>query len=56
VAAVVQRFPLTGDHAAASVVLPPGQWTGVLDGDSHEGEVSLADLCGALGSAVLERA
>jgi (1->4)-alpha-D-glucan 1-alpha-D-glucosylmutase len=46
---------LRGD-GAATVTLPAGEWSDLLGARELRGRVSVADLCGALGIALLERA
>ena len=53
--AVVPRWPKAGAPDDAVVALPDGEWTNVLTGDHHAGEVSFAKLCDGFPLAVLER-
>jgi maltooligosyltrehalose synthase len=52
--AVVPRLPRAGLPENAVVRLPEGEWTNILTGDRHSGEVSFAKLAGAFPLAVLE--
>jgi maltooligosyltrehalose synthase len=54
-AAVVPRLSRGGPPDDAVVALPEGEWTNILTGDGHSGEVSFAKVCGAFPLAVLER-
>jgi (1->4)-alpha-D-glucan 1-alpha-D-glucosylmutase len=53
--AVVPRLPRAGAPDDAVVALPDGEWTNVLSGDRHSGDVSFAKLCNGFPLAVLER-
>jgi (1->4)-alpha-D-glucan 1-alpha-D-glucosylmutase len=55
VVAVVPRLPKAGAPDDAVVSLPDGEWTNVLTGDRHAGDVSFAKLCDGFPLAVLER-
>ncbi|MEY2452936.1 MAG: (1-_4)-alpha-D-glucan 1-alpha-D-glucosylmutase [Acidimicrobiaceae bacterium] len=53
--AVVPRLPAGGPPDEAVVTLPAGEWSNVLTGDTHSGDVSFDKLRGGLPLAVLER-
>jgi (1->4)-alpha-D-glucan 1-alpha-D-glucosylmutase len=52
--AVVPRLSKAGPPDEAVVALPDGEWTNVLTGDRHSGEISFAKLCAGFPVAVLE--
>jgi hypothetical protein len=51
----VPRLPKAGAPVDAVVSLPNGEWTNVMTGDRHAGDVSFAKLCNGFALAVLER-
>jgi (1->4)-alpha-D-glucan 1-alpha-D-glucosylmutase len=53
-AAVVPRLPAAGLPDDAVIALPEGDWTNVLTGDRHSGELAFAELCAGFPVAVLE--
>jgi (1->4)-alpha-D-glucan 1-alpha-D-glucosylmutase len=53
--AVVPRLPASGPPDDAVIGLPSGEWSNVLTGDTHSGDVSFDKLRGGLSLAVLER-
>jgi maltooligosyltrehalose synthase len=55
VVAVVPRLPKAGAPEDAIIALPDGEWTNVLTGDRHSGDVPFAKVCGGFPVAVLER-
>ncbi|MEY2420472.1 MAG: (1-_4)-alpha-D-glucan 1-alpha-D-glucosylmutase [Acidimicrobiaceae bacterium] len=52
--AVVPRLPRVGPPDDAVIALPDGEWTNVLTGDRHSGEVPFGKLCDGFPLAVLE--
>ena len=51
---IVPRLSKSGPPSDAVIALPDGEWTNVLTGDRHSGEVSFAKVCGGFPLAVLE--
>ncbi|MEY2449695.1 MAG: (1-_4)-alpha-D-glucan 1-alpha-D-glucosylmutase [Acidimicrobiaceae bacterium] len=55
VVAVVPRLPKAGLPDDSVITLPEGEWTNLLTGDLHAGDVSFAKVCDGFPLAVLER-
>ena len=55
VVAVVPRLPKAGPPDDAVIALPDGEWTNVLTGDRHGGNVSFAKLADGFPVVVLEQ-